>query len=63
MEDKKIQIEILPDGTISLDMQCYKGTECDDVLKKIASKIGKLTSNKKKSEYYENENKVKINEE
>ena len=53
MEKRDIDIEIDPDGTIRVDLVGYKGTACEDELKKIARVLGVSPQNvKKKAEYY-----------
>ena len=60
-EEPIINIEIDTDGTIKVDMECIKGTSCEDIVKKLLKQVGVIVQSQKKAEYYEeNESKVRI---
>ena len=64
MSEKEIVIDILPDGTVKIDMKCFKGTSCEDVIKQITKHIGTVVETQKKPDYYEeDETKARIAEE
>ena len=63
MEEKEIDIDILPDGTVRIDMKCFKGGDCEELFKKIAKQLGTVVSTQKKQEYYEESPKVRIDKE
>jgi hypothetical protein len=63
MDEREIKIEIGPDGTVNMDMQCFTGGACDEVFKKLARQIGTVVSTQKKQEYYEESPKVRIADE
>ena len=50
--ERFVDIVIAPDGTISVDMECYKGSACDIDFKKLAKAMGAtVVSSKKKQDY------------
>lgn len=58
--ERFIDIVIAPDGTINIDMECYKGSGCDVDFKKLVKAMdATVSSSKKKQDYYE-QGKVKI---
>lgn len=61
-EQQEIEIKISPDGTINIDLTGYKGTACEEELKKLAKHIGVVTSKQKKQDYYKDDPKVHITE-
>lgn len=62
MEDQEIEVKIAPDGTVNIDMICYKGSSCETDMKKIAKALGAVVTSKKKTEFYDDEAKVRIHE-
>ena len=58
---KEITVRISPDGTkIELDQEGMVGKECTENIKELVSKLGTVTSSKKKSEYYKKKKDVHI---
>lgn len=60
-QEQEISIRINPDGTVHIDMLCYKGSACEADMKKIAKALGAVVTSKKKPEYYD-ENSVRIHQ-
>lgn len=61
-DQQEIEIKIHPDGTIDIDLTGYKGTACEEELKRLAKNIGIVTSKQKKQDYYNDDPKVHITE-
>lgn len=57
--EKFIDIVIDTDGTVHVDMECYKGSGCDVDFQKLAKAIGTVSSQQRKQDYYE-EGRVRI---
>ena len=55
---KDIEIEIMPDGTVSLAVKGAKGKECLDLTKFLEEALGEVTERTHTSEYYEQETKT-----
>lgn len=49
----EIEIEVLPDGTVRMHTHGIKGAKCDEELRPIERALGKVTSNARTKEYYE----------
>lgn len=62
MEQKEIEIKVLPDGTVEIDLIGYKGQGCDVDLKKITKSLGIITDSKKKSDFYQDDPKGTVSE-
>ena len=63
MEEKHIDIQILADGTISVDLIGYKGVGCEEELRKISKVLGKPITSSKKCDYYDPQNEEIVREE
>lgn len=62
MADQDIEVKIAPDGTIEIDMSGYKGTTCEQELKKMLRSGMQLQRSTKKQDYYGDDPKVHITE-
>lgn len=51
--DKFIEIKIATDGTVEVHTTGYKGTECEEEIRKISRALGQPVSLKKTPEFYE----------
>ncbi|MHA1250102.1 MAG: DUF2997 domain-containing protein [Candidatus Helarchaeota archaeon] len=61
-KDKKIIIEIDKDGRITADAIGFKGEICLEILKKLLEDLPLIKNIDKKSDFYEGEDQVKIDE-
>ena len=50
----EINVEIDTDGKITMDVHGHKGKSCLDVLKMFERALGKVSTTKKKGEFYVN---------
>lgn len=58
--ERFIDLVIDPDGTIHVDMECYKGVGCDVDFKKLVKALGVTVVSKKKNQEYYDEGKAKV---
>ena len=56
MEKQTIKFTIRQDGTVSEEVFCVIGNECQDITKSIEEKLGNVTYVETKPEYYQQEN-------
>jgi hypothetical protein len=49
--NKRIEIDVLPDGSIKIEGHGFKGPECEKATKFIEDALGKVSERKRKPEY------------
>lgn len=50
---QEVEVEILPGGIVKIDFIGFQGIACEQLAQKISQALGaKITSSKKKSEFY-----------
>lgn len=49
---KQIIIMVGPDGSVSIEAQNYKGTECDAATRPFEVALGQITKKQRKPEFY-----------
>ena len=52
MAQKRLVIDIDPDGTIRIDAQGFSGPSCEDATRAIEQALGQVTAVMHKPEYY-----------
>ena len=61
MAKKEIIVRIPPDGAkVEIDQEGMVGKECSSNIKELVNKLGKVTEQKKKGEYYKKKKDVHI---
>jgi hypothetical protein len=53
MKKQELEIEILNDGTVSINVQGVKGSTCLDLTKDLEESLGLVNEREKKSSFYE----------
>lgn len=59
LKDKKIIIDVNPDGSITIEAENFVGADCEKATRAIRDALGKTTSVTKKSEYFKKEDQTK----
>ena len=55
MDDKRIIVEIKPDGSVKVKAEGYEGESCYEATRALEDKLGVVTDTERTSEYWREE--------